>query len=471
MVRRRARASNEATPPTTGRIRTALCRGGIKPHHGNVALIDSGLSSRRAALGILAAVQRGVPFDVALNRSLGGLPERDKRLAHELAAGVLRHSAVLDGVIAPFVARGIASVAPALLDVLRVGAYQLRYLERVPAHAAVATGVALAREALGERAGGFANAVLRRVSELGPEAPGDADTDMVTQLASAWSHPAWLVARWLARFGAADTATLLEWNNTHPALVVQPARGGSGDLERLFHDEGVRSFSAPYGTGIVVEATRPERLPGFARGMFYVQDPAQAMVLRFADFPPDTLVYDACAAPGGKTLGLGRTASGVIAADASRRRLQRLRANLRRAGHGREFPVVADALHPPIGMVAAYLLDAPCLGTGTFARHPDARLRVTPDALRRLAGEQVRLLDAAADRVAPGGVLCYATCSLEPEEDASQVGAFLARRPDFRRSPTDAIPPELLSTAGDLEVLPHRHGMDGAFAARLVRGE
>ncbi|MES2304478.1 MAG: transcription antitermination factor NusB [Gemmatimonadota bacterium] len=418
---------------------------------------------------MMAAVRRGVPFDVALDRGLAALPERDKRLAHELAAGILRQSGALDQVIAPFVPRGISSVAPELLDVLRLGAYQLRHLERVPPHAAVATSVALAREVLGERAAGFANAVLRRVSELGPDAPTDQAVDLISQLAATWSHPAWLVARWLERFGAADTEALLEWNNTHPALVVQPARGGSGDLERLFRDEDVRSFAAPYGAGIVVDATRPERLPGFDRGMFYVQDPAQAMVLRFADFAPGALVFDACAAPGGKTLGLARNAVGVVAADASRRRLQRLRENLRRAGHGHEFPLVADALHPPVRPVAAYLLDAPCLGTGTFARHPDARLRVTAEALTRLAQEQAALLDAAADRVAPGGVLCYATCSLEPEEDASQVEAFLARHRDFRREPTAAVPSELLSADGDLEVLPQRHGMDGAFAARLVR--
>lgn len=414
-------------------------------------------------------MRRGVPFDVALDRSLGALAERDKRLTHELAAGVLRQSAALDAVLAPFVARGIDSVAPALLDVLRLGAYQLRYLERVPAHAAVATGVALARETVGERAGGFANAVLRRVSELGPEAGPEPGQDALRRLSSTWSHPEWLVARWLARWAEADVERLLEWNNTHPALVIQPARGGSGDLERLFRDEGVRSFNAPHGAGVVVEATRPERLPGFTRGLFYVQDPAQALVLRFADFPAEELVYDACAAPGGKTLGLSRTAGRVLAADASRRRLRRLRENLRRAGHGREFPVLADALHPPIRRVNAYLLDAPCLGTGTFARHPDARLRVTPEALDRLAREQRGLLDAAADRVAPGGVLCYATCSLEPEEGAQQVDAFLVRHPEFQRAPTAATPAELLSAAGDLEVLPQRHGMDGAYGARLLR--
>jgi 16S rRNA (cytosine967-C5)-methyltransferase len=159
----------------------------------------------------------------------------------------------------------------------------------------------------------------------------------------------------------------------------------------------------------------------------------------------------------------------VVAADASRRRLVRLRENIARAGGGNEFAVVADALHPPVRETLAYLLDAPCLGTGTFARHPDARLRVTREALDRLTREQAQLLDAAAERVAPNGVLCYATCSLEPEEDEAQVTSFLARHPGFRREAPAGFPGDLLTADGDLLILPQRDGMDGAFAARLVR--
>lgn len=380
---------------------------------------------------------------------------------------MLRHAATLDAALAPAITRGLGSVPPALLDLLRLGAYQLLELQRVPAHAAVTTAVALAREAAGEHVTGFVNAVLRAVARAGRvDRPPPADD--VTRLTEAWSHPAWLVARWLARFGADDTEALLEWNNAHPALVVQPGRRPLGDLERRFADAGVAAFAAPFGAGLVVEGTRPERLPGFAEGDFFVQDPAQALVARFAAFPAEATIFDACAAPGGKTLALGRNAP-VIAADLSRRRLGRLRENLARAGHGRERCVVADARHPPVRPMAAYLLDAPCLGTGTFARHPDARLRVTAEALARLAEEQARLLDAAADRIAPGGVLCYATCSLEPEEDHEQVEAFLARRPAFRRAPPAGFPEELVSGDGDLRILPHRHGMDGAYAARLVR--
>ena len=130
---------------------------------------------------------------------------------------------------------------------------------------------------------------------------------------------------------------------------------------------------------------------------------------------------------------------------------------------------MADARRPPVRPTDAVLLDVPCLGTGTFARHPDARWRVTPEALDRLVGRQAALLDGAATVVAPGGILLYSTCSIEPEENAEQVNRFLARHPEFRREPSERFPPSLMSAEGDLTILPQRHAMDGAFAARLRR--
>ena len=363
------------------------------------------------------------------------------------------------------VTRGIGSVTAPLLDVLRIAAYQLHMLERIPSHAAVTTGVALARERVGDHVSGFTNAVLRQLARERDTTP---EQDVLLHQSS---HPTWLVDRWIARFGEADTHRLLDWNNGHPPLVVQPARVSAGDLERLFAGAGLRCFPAPFGAGLVVETSRPERLPGFAEGAFFVQDPAQALVVRFAGFPTGGIVYDACAAPGGKALALARRAGCVVAGDASRRRVARLRENLARAGSGREFVIVANAAHPPVRAVTACFLDAPCLGTGTFARHPDARLRVLPTALARLAAEQALLLDAAAEVVAKAGVLCYATCSLEPEENEQQVTAFLARHRTFRREPPAGFPAELVSEVGDLTTLPQRDGVDGAFAARLVRAE
>ena len=442
----------------------------------------AGLAPRRAALGILRRVRAGTPFDVALDRELGGLEGADRRLAHELAAGVLRTEGSLDARLAPLVPRGWAQVKPVLRDVLRLGAYQLSELERVPAHAAVSTSVEAASELGGKKAGGFVNAVLRKVAAGTAGTAGTAETAggavagggrarTAGELAGAYSHPEWLVARWLERFGADETERLLRWNNSRPPLVLQGAREPLEEVARRLAQAGLRADPAPYGAGVVTDRGRPRDLPGYAEGAFVVQDPAQALLAWFADLPSDAVVYDACAAPGGKSVALGRAVRGVVAADVSATRVSRLAENLRRAGSGREYAIVADARCSPIRPTDAVLLDAPCLGTGTFARHPDARGRVTEDALAELAAAQRELLESAAGSVRPGGLLIYATCSLEPEENEAQVDGFLEAHPQFRRDPPRDFPKGLLSPKGDLLVLPQRHGMDGAFAARLRRAE
>jgi 16S rRNA (cytosine967-C5)-methyltransferase len=412
---------------------------------------------------------------------------------------VLRHQTALDRRLAPLVPRGWETVDPRLQDVLRLGAYQLAALDRVPSHAAVDTSVALAKARGGTRAGGFVNAVLRKFAALPDkvlgaatvpsdaragaraDAPGDvlgdgsdgAPAEPAAELAATYSHPPWLIARWLELYGAADTERLLRWNNGRPRLVLQPARLDLEGLGELWRAAGIKVTPAPYGAGLVVDRTRPEELPGYDEGDFVVQDPAQALLAWYADLPPGAVVYDACAAPGGKTVTMTAGARCVVAADKNAGRVRRLAENLRRAGSGREYAVVADARHPPIraGGAGAVLLDVPCLGTGTFARHPDARWRVTPEALGQLEHLQAELLGAAADAVTPGGLLVYSTCSLEPEENERQIDRFLERHPEFRREPNDTFPAALQSAAGDMVVLPQRHGMDGAFAARLRRAE
>ncbi|HXE56607.1 MAG TPA: 16S rRNA (cytosine(967)-C(5))-methyltransferase RsmB [Gemmatimonadales bacterium] len=437
----------------------------------------AGLGPRRAALRILEATGRGRPFDAARDDAVASLGERDRRLAHELAAGVLRRRTELDAALAPLLPRGLAGVAPRIADVLRLGAYQLTALDRVPPHAAVSTSVALAREAAGARAAGFVNAVLRRVAERSGAAAGEripptdhpdaVPGDAAEELARRYSHPVWLVRRWLERYGPAGTRALLEWNNTVPPLVIQPARSDLKHLRRRLAEAGIECEPAPFDAGLVTGRRSPRRLPDYDEGAFFVQDPAHALVVRYADVPPGATVLDACAAPGGKALALGRRAGVVVAADASPVRVRRLAENLGRAGRGHEHPVVADAALPPIRQVDAVLVDAPCLGTGTFARHPDARWKASPDALGRLAHTQATLLDRTADVVRPGGLLVYATCSLEPEENERQVDRFLARHPEFRLAPSATVPAELLTERGELQILPHRHRMDGAFAARL----
>jgi 16S rRNA (cytosine967-C5)-methyltransferase len=428
-----------------------------------------GIDSRRAALSILEQVRDGKTFEVALHGSVGMLTEPDRRLAHELAAGVLRHRSVLDSQLAPLIPRGWASVTVELQDILRLGAYQLTALDRVPDHAAVDTSVSLARETAGSPAAAFVNAVLRRLARTG--APSEPTGDGAERLAVTHSHPVWLVRRWIASYGVEATEELLHWNNTRPRLVLQPARRDLEAIASGWSVAGIEVEPAPYGAGLMTNLTRPADLPGFREGDFIVQHPAQALLSRFADSPAGAAVYDACAAPGGKTIAFGRHAGLVIAGDVSPSRAKRLAENVRRAGSSREHVIVADGRYPPVRHADVVLVDAPCLGTGTFARHPDARWRVTPEALASLEVLQAELLARTAAVVPPGGLLVYSTCSLEPEENRAQVDRFLARHPEFQRERTGAVSTDLLSQEGDLTILPHQHGMDGAFAARLRRSQ
>lgn len=386
------------------------------------------------------------------------LDDRDRRLAHELSAGVLRARRELDDSLA------LERADPRLHDILRLGAYQLRRLARVPPHAAVSTSVELARETVGERAARYVNQALRKL--VGSEEREAVD-----------SHPDWLVARWRDRFGPRATADLIAWNDRRPPLIVQPARWERDVLQERFEAASYAVRSAPFEAGLAVSRTPtappsplPVALPGYAEGGFIVQDAAQSLACRFAAVPAGARLYDACAAPGGKTVTLARLGASVTAGEAGRARLPRLVATLRRTGVA--VPVVAaDLLAAPFagGSWDAVLVDAPCTATGTMARHPDARWRVTAASIPRLAGRQAALLEAAARLVRPGGLLIYTTCSLEPEENEIQVDAFLERHAEFARAPGAGVAPDVLTAAGDFQTLPQRHGMDGAYAARLTR--
>ena len=430
-----------------------------------------GLGPREAALKILELVRGGETFEAALDRSVGSLADPDRRLAHELAAGVLRHRSVLDSQLAPLIPRGWAGVAPELQDVLRLGLYQITDLDRVPDHAAVNTSVALARSAAGARAAAFVNAVLRRVARAEPAGQAPPPADPAERLAAGQSHPLWLVRRWIGTYGVGGAEELLRWNNSRPRLVLQPARQDLTSLANRWRAAGLEVELAPHAAGILTSLSRPADLPGFREGDFIVQDPAQALLVRFAAVPPRCLVYDVCAAPGGKTIALGRLAGSLVAGEVSRARAKRLLENLKRAGSGREQVIVADGRRAPLRRADVVLVDAPCLGTGTFARHPDARWRVNAEALMSLVRLQGELLAEAATVVQPGGLLVYSTCSLEPEENRIQVDRFLALHPHFQRERTDTVAADLLSQEGDLTILPQHHRMDGAYAARLRRAQ
>jgi 16S rRNA (cytosine967-C5)-methyltransferase len=417
---------------------------------------------------VLRAVRRATTFEAALDAARGALSEADRRLAHELAAGVLRSRGQLDHVIAPRVTHGWRRVNNDLRDLLRLGAYQLTVLDRIPPHAAVASTVELAKREFGPKSAGFVNAVLRRlVREISTDRDDDGKSDHDCSAAAPpasgapfdqrFSHPAWLVARWLERFGEDRTAALLEHNNRRPNVYLQPARGTLSQLREELTRAGVPFQEREGIPGLAVTGGQVRDLPGYQTGTFIVQDPAQARAMAHAAIADGALVWDACAAPGGKAASLAQRCR-VVASDVSRARVERLVNTVRRAAPTVRV-VAGDALRAPFasGGMDVVLVDAPCSGTGAIAKHPDARWRLSTDKISRLSTLQSALLRAVAPMVRPGGALIYLTCSLEREENELQIECFLNRHPEFRRD------------GDDLFIFPPDDGTDGAFAARMVR--
>jgi len=377
----------------------------------------------------------------------------------------------LDHLLAPHVRRGLGRLDRPVLEALRLGAYQILYTGSVPPYAAVSQSVDLVREAVGDGPTGLVNAVLRKL-DAGSDAPErfpDVRQDPLGYLESWGSHPRWLLERWLSRWDVEDVRALVELDNRVPTTSIVPLEIGPEEAVAVLASEGL-------GAEPVGEGTRCVRLaegvsPSAALEVVpcaIVQDPAANMVVQYADVPEGTKVADLCAAPGGKALAVADRPIYTLAADRSERRLLMVRDNARRTGRPIAL-VVADARRPPLRGVDVVLLDAPCTGTGTLQRKPDARWRLEPAALTHLVTLQREMLDAAAALVPSGGLVVYSTCSLEREENEAQVEAFLGRHPQFAVEATEAVPPRYRDDQGRLVVTPQSTGFDGAFAARLRR--
>jgi 16S rRNA (cytosine967-C5)-methyltransferase len=444
--------------------------------------------SRLLALRVLERVQRaGAYADLALNAQLGrtDLPAGDRAFATDLVRGTLRWRGRLDFLLSQLVDRDLEKLEPLVANALRLGAYQIVCNDRVPDSAAVDQTVRSIRAAGADRASGLVNAVLRRLAtEHGDMALPTLESDPHGHLTHALSLPPWIAARWIDLFGAEAAAALARASNEIPPLTVRANRRRTSPEELLAElqprwPEAARCGHARDGL-VLGHRGNPALDPAFLGGRFTVQDEASQLVVALLDPQPGQHVLDACAAPGGKTGALGERLAGrgeVLALDRNPRRLDLVRRHARRLGLSDVRCVSRDASRPLLDLAPRrgfdrVLVDAPCSGLGTLRRNPDARWRVGPDDPRRLAEIQRAILQNAAATVGPSGVLVYSTCTVLPEENEQVIEAFLTESPHFELAPAEQAPDEarpLVGTDGFLRSLPHVHGADGFFAARLVR--
>ena len=426
---------------------------------------------RTLAASILGEVESGRRLDVAWEGS-GAFASPERAWIRNLVYGTVRLRGRIDHLLSQFAARPPAELDPPVRIALRMGAFQILQMDGVPDYAAVSESVDQVKGTRSRAAAGLVNAVLRRVAR----APRDAslfpapEADLEGYLTTWGSHPEWLVRRWIRALGPEAAHALVEADNREPGIYIRPVGLARSEAVQRLAAAGLSPVDSEDSDAAgrcirLLSRTKPadalELVPGV------IQDPAASLVVDYAAPQPGSVAADLCAAPGGKALGLSDTAGGVVAADLSPRRLRRVVEGVSRLG-ARVWPVAADARQPPLRRAATVLLDVPCTGTATFRRHPDGRWRVTAADIGKLAAVQREILEGAAAVVPRGGLLVYATCTLEPEENWCQVESFLARHPGFRIEPGSARA-TFLDEKGCLRVLPHESGFDGAFAARLRR--
>jgi 16S rRNA (cytosine967-C5)-methyltransferase len=438
------------------------------------------------ALKALERVERGGAYgDLALHGELARsrLTLRDRALVTDLVQGTLRWRGRLDHLLAHATGRNLASLEPRIVTLLRLGAYQIVFSDRIPARAAVDQSVRCARAVGLRRAAGLVNAALRRLAAEHASVPFPTlDDDPLEHLVKALSVTRWIAERWLALFGAEESAALARASNVVPPLALRVNR------LRLSRDELLAMLQTRYPEAsagrlapdaiLLGRHGAPGRDPGFLEGLFTLQDEASQLVVEALAPERGERVLDACAAPGTKATAIAERVGPdgrVLALDRNRQRLGLVARDARRLALPHLAVRCADASRPlPVELdhFDRVLVDAPCSGLGTLRRHPDLRWRLRPEDPDRLSAVQLAILERAGSVLRPGGTLVYSTCTVLPEENEEVVEKFLERRPEFRLVPPEELPDTVraLSDAGGfVRTLPHRHDADAFFVARLER--
>jgi 16S rRNA (cytosine967-C5)-methyltransferase len=411
---------------------------------------------------------------------------RDRALANELVHGVLRWRGRLDWTIQHLSNKPVHRIDPLVLDIVRLGLYQILFLSRIPVSAAVNESVELAKAKAPVWVVGFVNALLRSAVREARHIPlPDDANDPIASMAVRESHPPWMVKRWVERMGVEETRRLCKANNQIPPVTVR-ANTLKASRQRL--ESSLAGYAkkirltrfAPDGLSLRGLKIAVAEMPAFQDGWFQVQDEAAQIVTYLLDPRPGEAVLDACAGLGGKTghiAQLMKDSGKIMAADHQAWKLSELRASMARLGiscvttwHHDLATCIPDNL---FGTFDRVLVDAPCSGLGVLRRNPDIKWKKSKGDVKRLQGKQQRFMDCVAPLVKRGGLLVYCVCSLEPEEGEKVAEDFLIKHDNFviDRTPTGLsdVDQLLVDSSGFFKTLPHEHKMDGFFAARLKK--
>jgi 16S rRNA (cytosine967-C5)-methyltransferase len=437
--------------------------------------LDNYFNERSASVDILIGFDLQKSLDFSLSDEL---EPRERAQVREYVQNILRKRSYLDFLIDHYATIDVTEMKTDLKNILRLGIYDMLFMDSTPDYAAINEAVELGKAKMGSKTGDFINAILRNLQRDIEQLPKPQFKDRTKLVATTFSHPEWLVSRWSSRFGEREAFQLMQANNTRPSFYVRAntMRTTIANFELRMEKLGVEFEASDWLPNFYkVQSVQPFIEKGLLKkGICQVQDIAAGFAPFILDPQPNEKIYDLCAAPGTKSIMISDLTEGesdILAVDISGERLEKLAESALNFGAENIKIRRGDILELSLPLADAVLLDAPCTGTGVLSKRADLRWRRDEEGLKNAVELQAQLLEEAANMVKRGGRLVYSTCSLEPEENMEQVQKFLENYPTFELQPLeDFVPEEVLTEDGlAYQTYPHKHDSDGHFGVLLIR--
>jgi 16S rRNA (cytosine967-C5)-methyltransferase len=439
------------------------------------------MSSRQLVINLLDRLERTDAYaDVILENELRKqkLSEADKALTREIFFGVIRWQKRLNWIIKNFYQGSVDKSPRFIRYILQSSLYQLLCMDRIPDYAVINEAVKLAKIKGGPYWGKKVNAILRSFqrNEHQIDFP-DRVSNPVEYISVYYSHPEWLMERWIRRLGVEETISLCKVNNKNPELSLRAnqLKISTPELQKRLAHFKVSTTRSSYLDSFLLTESLPDlsQFHPFQQGMFSIQDTSAGLACILLTAEPGDKIIDLCAAPGGKTTFIAELTgdqAAILAIDLNKSRLNLIRQNLNRLGFKSVQLIQADGTQFSCQQVDKVIVDAPCSGSGVLAKRVDLRWKRTFEQIAELTKLQLQLLTNASTMLKPGGVLVYCTCTIEPEENEHIVDKFLQDNKNFYvESASEYVPEEVTNSKGYIYTFPHRHNIDGSFAARLKK--